>query len=175
MGPLVDSIYFCVAIWLSQRAKPFAQMPTMPYRWGVFLGLMAARMSVLCLISSITAFRAAYPLAGFAAVLAAVLAAVASLGMLRRQRFGAWSFGLAHITLILILVAPRPVQDPPVWWSMWSEPPLPEMFRQLHLIPAVIFVVSFSLYFVFTVLYFKDRWALMGEVTGPGSGALVGA
>ena len=173
-NPILDSIFFVAAIWISQRAKPFARMPSMPYRWGVFLGMMAAWMSLMSIISSIQALRRGYLLGGSVFCVVAVLAVVSSLGILRRRKFGAVAFGLMHVMLILFLALLEPMQDQPLLLAIRNKPAsLTELARQVWSFPSLVFLVFTVLYFVSSFLYFKDRWGLMGAVTDPLSGAFL--
>jgi hypothetical protein len=157
-------IFGVAAIWISQTARPFPRMPSMPYRWGVYLGMSAARMSLLSMISSIQALRGSYLLGGLAFGIVAVLAGVSSLGILRRRKFGALAFGLLHVMAMLIVLVLEPLRDQPLSWSIRNKPPsLTELVGQPKLFPTLVSLVVIPLYFVPTLMYFKDRWSLMGK------------
>jgi hypothetical protein len=64
-------------------------------RWGVYVGMISAWMSLPLIISSVQAIAGGHLLGGSVLLIDAVLAALASLGILRRRKFGVVSLGLA--------------------------------------------------------------------------------
>jgi hypothetical protein len=80
------------SIGISQSAKPLGDMLD---RWGVYVGMISAWMSLPLIISSVQAIAGGHLLGGSVLLIDAVLAALASLGILRRRKFGVVSLGLA--------------------------------------------------------------------------------
>ncbi|MGO9241627.1 MAG: hypothetical protein ACLQBJ_12530 [Bryobacteraceae bacterium] len=162
---MLGFVFFWAAIWISQKAKPLGNMP---YRWGAYLGLMAAWMSLLSIVSSILAIDGGHVLGGSVLCFVAVLAAVSGFGLLRRRKFGVVVYGLVHAMLILLSPFLEPIRGQPFLMAIRNTPASPtELAGQMKSFPSLVALVLFAVYFVFTFVYFKDRWSLMGKVTDP--------
>jgi hypothetical protein len=160
---ILNLVFLGASIWISLRAKPLGSMP---YRWGAYLGMMAAWMSLVSMVSSVPAAVGGQVLGGLALGMVAVMGAVSSFGILRRRKFGVVAFGLAYGALILISPLVEPMQDQPFLLAIRDQPAsLSELARQSALFPSIVSIVVAVVYFVVTIVYFKKRWALMGKAT----------
>src|SRR5580692_1706601 len=160
---ILNLVFLGASIWISLRAKPLGSMP---YRWGAYLGMMAAWMSLVSLVSSVPAAVGGHVLGGLALGMLTVLGAVSSFGILRRRKFGVVAFGLAYGALILISPLVEPMQDQPFLLAIRDQPAsFGELARQSALFPSIVSIVLAVVYFVITFVYFKKRWVLMGKVT----------
>jgi hypothetical protein len=159
---LVGLVFFCVSIWVSVTAKPLGNMP---YRWGAYIGMVAAWMSLVSIVSDVLALGGGHLAGGSALCTVAVLAAVSSVGILRRRRFGVVAFGLVYTALILISPFTEPVRGRPFLLEIRNQPAsLAEMAREIQSFPRLVSIVLAVVYLVFTFVYFKNRWALMGKM-----------
>jgi hypothetical protein len=79
---------------------------------GVYLGMVAAWMALILIVSSVQALGGGQMLGESVFCIVAGLAAVSSLGILRRRKFGVVTFALMYVLLILIFpfVEPTPGQ-----------------------------------------------------------------
>jgi hypothetical protein len=103
---IVYVIFFGASIWISQRAKPLGNMP---YRWGVYLGMVAAWTSLMLIVSSVQALGGGHALGGSVLCIVAVLAAASSVGILRRRKFGVVTFALMYVVLIFTVPFVEPM------------------------------------------------------------------
>ena len=124
-----------VPIWIALKAKPIGSLP---YRWGLHLGIWNAIGSFgsLCLAFSAFGKRAVSEGVGF--VILAVLLAVAAVGLCRRKRWG--------VVVFIVTCA----------WFLVVPPILTEQASQVaEAVPALALLIV-------NIVYFKKRWKLMG-------------
>lgn len=156
---ILNLIFYGASIWISQKAKPLGNMP---YRWGVYVGMISAWMSLPLIISSVPALAGGHLLGGSVLFIDALLAAVASLGILRRRKFGVVSLGLAYAVLILISPYLAPMPDWPFLFVLSNQPSsMTELARQAISFPWVVSLGFTAAYLVGTFVYFKNRWEWM--------------
>ncbi len=140
----------------------------MPYRWGVYLGMFAAWMSLILIVSSVQALGGGQTLGGSALCIVAVLAAVSSVGILRRRKFGVVTFALMYVLAILIFPFVEPMRGQAFLVAIRDKPAsLAELAEEVKSFPLLGSLLLAVVYFVITSIYFKDRWGLLGKVAGP--------
>jgi hypothetical protein len=163
---ILDAIVCLAAILISQTAKPFRKLPVMSYRWGMYLGIMTAWAAVLWTVSCIDQVRSGSLKGGSALGGIALLCAAASLGILRRRRFGILLFGLLNVTVILMTPVLEPMQGQPLLLIVRSKPvSVSELATQIKVVPTALRLVISACYLSFTWGYFKDRWGLMARTS----------
>src|ERR1700733_13795283 len=141
---ILNLVFYGVAIWISQKAKPLGNMP---YRWGVYVGMITAWMSLPLIISSVPALAAGHLLGGSWLFIDALLAAVAGLGILRRRKFGVVSLGLAYAVLISIAPYLAPMPDWPFLFVKSDQPSsVTDLARQAITFPWVISLAFTALF-----------------------------
>lgn len=158
---VLQLVFYGVSIWISLKAKPLGNMP---YRWGVYVGMISAWMSLVLLVSSVLGLMGGHLVGASALLVDGVLAALSSFGILRRGRFGVVALGFAY--LLLILVAPHlaPMPDRPFLLVVTDQSPsITDLAKQAISFPWVVSIGCTCAYLVATFIYFKDRWSLMGK------------
>lgn len=165
---LVGLVFFGASIWVSLRAKPLGSMP---YRWGAYVGMVAAWMSLVSIVSDVFALGGGHLAGGSALCVVAVLAAVSSVGILRRRRFGVVGFALVYTALILISPFTEPIRGQPFLLEIRNRPAsLAELAREITSFPRLVSIVLAVVYLAATFAYFRKRWVLMGSDGGtPGA------
>jgi hypothetical protein len=152
---ILNVIFSGVSIWISQRAKPVGDMP---YRWGVYLGMVAAWMALILIVSSVQALGGGQTPGGSVLCIVAVLAAVSSLGILRRRKFGVVTFALMYVLLILIFPFVEPMPGQTFLLAIRDEPAfLAELGGEVKSFPLLGSLLFAVVYFAITFIYFKDR------------------
>lgn len=156
---ILNLIFYGVSIWISQNAKPLGDMP---YSWGMYVGMISAWMSLPLIVSSIPALAGGHLLGGSVLFIDALLAAVASLGILRRRKFGVVALGLAYAVLIFTSPYLAPMPDRPFLFVISNQPSsMTELASQAISFPWVISLGFTAAYLVCTFVYFKNRWESM--------------
>ena len=160
---ILNVIFFGVSIWISQRAKPLGHMP---YRWGVYLGMVAAWTALIFIVSSVQALGGGQTLGGSVLCIVAVLAAVSSMGILRRRKFGVVTFALMYVVLILIFPFAEPIPGQAFLLAIRDQPAsLAELAGEVKSFPLLGSLLFAVVYFAITLIYFKDRWGLLERKT----------
>ena len=159
----LDLVFFLLGIWLGQRANDLGPMP---YRWGTFVGIETAWLSLLFVLSSVRAFSpnnvaAASDLAGLA-----LLAAIASIGILRRSTFGVVAFALTYAALFLLSPFLESLPGESLLVRMRSRSLSVSESISRATLPYVLAAVSGIAYVICTLMYFKRRWAYMKKRSG---------
>ncbi|HXA63638.1 MAG TPA: hypothetical protein VNV82_00735 [Bryobacteraceae bacterium] len=156
---ILNLVFYGVTIWISQKSKPLGNMP---YRWGVYVGMITGWMSLPLIVSSVPALVGGHLLGGSVLFIDALLAAVASFGILRRRKLGVVSLGLAYAVLILIAPYLASMPDWPFLFVISDQPsPIIDLARQAMSFPWVISLGFTAAYLVCTFVYFKNRWEWM--------------
>jgi hypothetical protein len=144
---------------MSQRAKPLGHMP---YHWGAYLGFTAAWMALILIGSGVLALVGGHLRGGSALCVAAALAAVSSLGILGRRKFGVVAFALMYAALILMAPFLEGVPGQPFLLTVRNQPfSLMELAEQARSLPSLASLLFGAVYFVCTFVYFKKRWRLL--------------
>ena len=158
MSLLFTLVFWGAAIWISQKAKPLG---THPYRWGLYIGLTTAWMSLWLAISAIRG-SGPHTLLRWILFLTAGCAAISSLGILCRKRFGMVPLAISYAMLILISPFVEPAPDQPYVLLIRQQPAsIPELIQQALTFPATLSVLSAIGAAVFTFVYFRERWSLL--------------
>lgn len=160
---VLNFVFYVVAIGISLRAKPLGDKP---YRWGVYVGMMAGWMALLLFVSAVLAFAAGLLLGGLILFINALFAAVSCLGILRRRKFGVISLGLAYAMLILISPYLSPMPNWPLFVISNQPSSIRELARQAISFPWIISSSFLAAFLVSTFIYFKNRWGLMDKGAG---------
>src|ERR1700722_8337880 len=116
---ILNLLFYGASIWISQKDKPLGNMP---YRWGVYVGMITAWMSLPLIVSSVPALAGGHLLGGSVLFINGLLAAVASLGILQQWKFGVVSLGLAYAVLISIAPYLAPMPGWPSLFVISSQP-----------------------------------------------------
>ncbi len=138
-----------IPIWISVNAKPLGDRP---YRWGTYVGIITALVGIILLLTSnrlIPAFLDGNVIGPSLIVCLLVCAALCSIGILRRRKFGVVMFVITYLALIMV----GPFLD-----AMRNQPATPR--QQGQSFPVLVFLVI-------TTIYFKKRWRLMTSTTPP--------
>jgi hypothetical protein len=158
---VLQFVFYGVSIWISLKAKPLGNMP---YRWGVYVGMISAWMSLVLLASSVFGFMGGHLVGASALFVDGLLAALSSFGILRRRRFGAVALGFAYLLLILIAPHLAAMPDRPFLLVVTDQAPsITDLARQAVSFPWVVSLSFTCAYLVSTFIYFKNRWSLMGD------------
>ena len=156
---ILNLVFYGMAIWISQKAKPLGNLP---YRWGMYVGMITAWMALPLIVSSFPALANGHLLGGSVLFINALLAAVATLGILRRRKFGVVSLGLAYVVLISIAPYLAPMPGWPSLFVVSSQPSSAiELARQAISFPWIISFGFMAVYLTSTFVYFKNRWEWM--------------
>jgi len=136
-----------IGIWISEKAKPLAGRP---YRWGTYVGIMsgvaAAAICLFALIFSVV-------LGGFGFVLAILVVTpftVASVGILRRKRFGVIVF-LAMWAITVLAMCAGPVL------TLFGG----KVSGEVAVRAGALGALALGLLVVPNCIYFAKRWKLM--------------
>jgi hypothetical protein len=158
---LIYLTFYGGSIWISQGAKPIGHLP---YRWGAYTGMMAAWMSLVLIVSCALTFVGGNMFGGTVLAIVAALAAVSSLGILLRRKFGVAAFALANAILILMSPFAESMRGQTFLLTIRDKPASPaELAEHLKSFPLLISLVFAAAYFVVTLIYFKRRWGLLGK------------
>jgi hypothetical protein len=96
LGSLIS---FGVPLWLAIKAKPLGDRP---YRWGHYMGIETALLSLVLLFSAISAIGNGAVLGGVAFCVITLCAAAAATGVIRRKRWGVVFFFITYGLLLLL-------------------------------------------------------------------------
>jgi hypothetical protein len=149
---VLNLAFSCLAIWISLKAQ---SLGSVPYRWGVYVGMSAVWTSLLLLASSVNAFSAGL-------CIIALLAAASGVGILQRKRWGVALYGLMYAALIAMSPWLASVPGEPFLMTVRDSPsPLSVLVKRAESFTSVIALLFFCGYLVGTFVYFRNRWSLL--------------
>jgi hypothetical protein len=162
---LLNVALFVLGIWIGQRAKPLGMMP---YSWGAFVGVETAGICLVLIISSVRMFITDRTPAGFQLCAMAIVAAIASIGILRRYKFGVAAFVLTYLALMVMSPFLSATPDQPILIQVRGTPySLSEAIKRTVSFPSLLSLIFTIVYLACTLVYFKRRWPYLKRLSVP--------
>ncbi|HTS30570.1 MAG TPA: hypothetical protein VMH81_32080 [Bryobacteraceae bacterium] len=146
---LVFSVLDLLVIVVALKAKPLGNVP---YRWGVYMGGSAALLALRLILYAVAAMGdRTQGIAELLVILIAALAALGSVGLLLRRKFGIMALAVAYAVL---LAAARFLDAQGIF-------PSNPRYQPLSTTGFSILLGAFAVYAFANAVYFKERWKLL--------------